>query len=64
MMLRAIHAQENKETAREKARQVAVKLQEIKLGSASRKLQDGIEETLTSQPGIGAESEQTIRSSG
>lgn len=47
MMLRAIHAQENKETAREKARQVAVKLQEMKLGSASRKLQDGIEETLT-----------------
>ncbi len=46
-MLRAIHAQENKETAREKARQVAAKLQEMKLGSASRKLQDGIEETLT-----------------
>lgn len=39
MMLRAIHAQENKEAAREKARQVAVKLQEMKLGSAARRLE-------------------------
>ena len=45
-MLRAIHAQENKEAAREKARKVVAKLQEMKLESASRKLQDGIEETL------------------
>ena len=48
MMLKAIHAQESKEAAREKARQVAAKLQEMKLGAAAKKLQDGIEETLTS----------------
>lgn len=47
MMLKAIHAQESKEAAREKARQVAVKLQKMKLGAAAKKLQDGIEETLT-----------------
>ncbi len=47
MMLKAIHAQESKEAAREKACQVIEKLKEMKLGSASRKLQDGIEETLT-----------------
>lgn len=47
MMLKAIHAQESKEAAREKARQVAAKLQEMKLGAAAKKLQDGIEETLT-----------------
>ena len=47
MMLKAIHAQESKEAAREKARQVAEKLKEMKLSSAAKKLQDGIEETLT-----------------
>lgn len=47
MMLKAIHAQESKESAREKARQVAEKLKEMKLSSAAKKLQDGIEETLT-----------------
>lgn len=47
MMLKAIHAQESKETAREKARQMADKLKEMKLNSAAKKLQDGIEETLT-----------------
>lgn len=47
MMLKAIHAQESKEAAREKACQVIEKLKEMKLDSASRKLQDGIEETLT-----------------
>ena len=46
-MLKAIHAQESKEAAREKARQVAEKLKEMKLSSAAKKLQDGIEETLT-----------------
>ena len=46
-MLKAIHAQENKESAREKATQVAEKLREMKLDSAAKKLQDGIEETLT-----------------
>lgn len=47
MMLKAIHAQENKEAAREKAEQVAQKLREMKLASAAKKVEDGIEETLT-----------------
>ncbi len=47
MMLKAIHAQESKEAAREKDRQVTEKLKEMKLRSAAKKLQDGIEETLT-----------------
>ncbi len=47
MMLKAIHAQESREAAREKARQVAAKLQEMKPGAAAKKLEDGIEETLT-----------------
>ena len=47
MMLKAIHAQECKEAAREKAAQVAAKLREMKLSSAAKKLEDGIEETLS-----------------
>ncbi|KXL52210.1 transposase, mutator family [Anaerotignum neopropionicum] len=47
MMLKGIHAQESKESAREKAMQVAEKLHEMKLGSAANKIVDGIEETLT-----------------
>lgn len=47
MMLKAIHAQENKAAAREKAAQVVTKLREMKLSSAAKKLEDGIEETLT-----------------
>lgn len=47
MMLKAIHAQECKEAAREKAEQVATKLREMKLSSAAKKVEDGIEETLT-----------------
>lgn len=47
MMLKAIHSQENKEAAKEKAAQVAEKLKEMKLSAAAKKLQDGIEETLT-----------------
>ena len=47
MMLKAVHAQESKGAAREKARQVAEKLKEMKLSAATKKLQDGIEETLT-----------------
>jgi len=46
-MLKAIHAQENKKAAREKARQVAETLREMKLKEAARKLEAGIEETLT-----------------
>ena len=47
MMLKAIHAQENKEAARQKAVQVAERLREMKLQAAARKVEDGIEETLT-----------------
>ena len=47
MMLKAIHAQENKEAARKKAREVVEKLREMKLNAAAKKLEDGIEETLT-----------------
>ena len=47
MMLKAIHAQESKEAARKKAREVVEKLREMKLNAASKKLEDGIEETLT-----------------
>ena len=46
-MLKAIHAQECKEAAREKAKQVAAKLREMKLSSAAKKLEDGIDETLS-----------------
>lgn len=47
MMLKAIHAQESKDAAREKAVQVALKLREMKLTKAAEKLESGIEETLT-----------------
>lgn len=47
MMLKVIHAQENREAAREKVRQVADKLKDMKLRPAAKILQDGIEETLT-----------------
>lgn len=47
LMLKAIHAQESKEAAREKAIQVAEKLQAMKLAKAAKKVEDGIEETLT-----------------
>ena len=43
MMLKAIHAQESKEAAWEKACQVTEKLKEMKFSSAAKKLQDGIE---------------------
>lgn len=47
MMLKAIHAQESKEAAREKAAQVMKRLKEMKLSAAAKKVEDGIEETLT-----------------
>lgn len=47
LMLKAIHAQENKEAAREKTIQVIENRKEMKLGSAAKRLQDGMEETLT-----------------
>ena len=46
-MLKAIHAQENKESAREKAKAVVEQLRSMKLKEAARKVEDSIEETLT-----------------
>ncbi len=45
-MLKAIHAQEDKQAAIEKAQVVADKLKEMKLHRASEKVREGIEETL------------------
>ena len=47
MMLKAIHAQENKEAARRKAKEVVEELQKMKLSAAAKKVGDSIEETLT-----------------
>jgi transposase-like protein len=47
MMLKAIHAQESKEAARQKATQVSEKLREMKLQAAAKKVEESIEETLT-----------------
>lgn len=47
MLLKAIHAQECKTSAKDKAKQAADKLREMKLTSAAKKVEDGIEETLT-----------------
>lgn len=46
-MLKAIHAQESKAAAREKAKMVVKDLKEMKLKEAAKKLEDGIEETLS-----------------
>jgi len=46
-MLKAIHAQENKAAAKEKARAVVERLREMKLKEAAKKVEDGIDETLT-----------------
>ena len=46
-MLKAIHAQENKAAAREKAVSVAAKLRAMKLKEAAEKVENGIDETLT-----------------
>ena len=47
LMLKAIHASENKEAARAKAKEVIKKLKEMRLGSAARWVEGGVEETLT-----------------
>ena len=47
LMLKAIHTQENKEAAREKAASVVAKLREMKLSVAAKKVEDGVDETLT-----------------
>ena len=46
-MLKAIHAQESKQAAREKAAAVAEKLRAMKLKEAAKKIETSIEETLT-----------------
>jgi transposase-like protein len=45
-MLKAIHAQEDKQAALEKAQAVADKLKEMKLHKAAEKVETGVEETL------------------
>ena len=47
MMLKAIHSQESKKAAREKAELVKNELLKMKLNSGAKKLAEGIEETLT-----------------
>ena len=46
-MLKAIHAQESKKDAREKAKAVVAQLREMKLKEAAKKVEDSVEETLT-----------------
>ena len=46
-MLKAIHAQESKKAARKKARDVVERLRAVKLKETAKKVEDGIEETLT-----------------
>ena len=46
-MLKAIHAQENKEAARQKAKNVIAILQAKKMNEAAKVLENGLEETLT-----------------
>lgn len=46
-MLKAIHAQESKNAAREKAKAVIEELKGMKLKEAAKKIVDGVEETLT-----------------
>ena len=47
VMLRAIHAQEDREAARDKARAVIAKLELMKLKKAAQIVQEGFEETLS-----------------
>jgi transposase-like protein len=46
-MLKAIHASEDKDAAREKAKAVAEKLKQMKLSKAAQKVLESIDETLT-----------------
>ena len=46
-ILKAIHAQESKKASREKAKAVVAELRAMKLKEAAKKVEDGIEETLT-----------------
>ena len=46
-MLKAIHAQESKKAAREKVKIVIAELKNMKLKEAAKKVEEGIEETMT-----------------
>ena len=46
-MLKAIHAQEDREAARKKAADVVAKLKSMKLAKAAQLVQEGMEETLS-----------------
>ena len=46
-MLKAIHVQESKRASQEKARAVVEEVRSMKLKEAAKKVEDGIEETLT-----------------
>ena len=46
-MLKAIHAQESKKAAREKAKAVVAELRNMKLKEAAKKVEDSVEETYT-----------------
>ncbi len=46
-MLRAIHAQESKKAAREKAKAVVPQLREMKLKETAKKVEDSVEKPLT-----------------
>ena len=46
-MLKAIHAQESKKAAREKAKIAIAELKNMKLKEAAKKVEEGIEETMT-----------------
>ena len=46
-MLKAIHIQESKKAAREKAKAVVEELRSMKLKEVAKKVEDGVEETLT-----------------
>jgi putative transposase len=47
VMLKAIHAQEDKDAAKEKSAAVVAKLRDMKLKEAAKKVEDSILETLT-----------------
>jgi putative transposase len=46
-MLKAIHAQEDRVAAEQKAQQVVVKLEALKLGQAAQMVRDGVQETFS-----------------
>ena len=46
-MLKAIHVQESRKAAREKAKAVVEEVRSLKLKEAAKKVADGIEETIT-----------------